>query len=164
MFKTLYNKFINKRTNKQEKTEDGLIKLNNALRPSKELQVVYEEITEQVIKGITYKLGDRVICRTNECNPLMVGTIIEWWDNNGKWSSAIPQIKDELDGKVWSHMGTIVHYTDELFNTLKPMRPLEQWNYLLPDNLKEMYSYSEENMVKKEKQYLNVQNNKKKLV
>jgi hypothetical protein len=163
MFKKLYDKFVRKK-GKQKKTEDSLIKLNNALRPSKDIEVVYEEINEHKIKGVIYKLGDKVICRSNECDPLMVGSIIEWWDNNGKWTNPIPQIKDDLDGQVWTHMGTIVHYTDELFNTLKPMRPLEQWNYLLPDNVKEIYSYSEGDMDRKEKQYDNVQKNREKLV
>lgn len=163
MFKKLYNSLFNKRKDKQQKTNESLIKLHESLHPHQDIKVVYEEITQYVIKGVMYKLGDKVICRSNECNPLMVGTIVEFWDNDGYWSNCIPQVKDE-SGEVWGVMGTIVHYTDELFETLTPMRPLEQWNYLLPENVKEMYSYTEEDMDRKEKQYKRVQDNKKKLV
>jgi hypothetical protein len=160
MFKKLYNKFFNNR----KRPKNTIEKFEKALRPDKGISVVYEEITEHTIKGVVYKLGDRVLCRSNECDPLMIATIVEWWDNNGKWTDPIPQVKDELDGKVWTHMGTIVHHTDELEAILKPMRPLEQWNYLLPDNVKGLYSYSEEDMDRKEKQYENIQRNKEKLV
>ncbi len=162
MFKKLYNKFIKKK-DKVRNTDDSMIKLQEALRPTKGIEVVFEEITEYEIKGHTYKLGDKVIARSNECDPLTIGTIVEFWNNNGKWDNCIPQIKDGVDGTVWSHMGQVKPYSDELFEILKPMRPLEQWNYLLPDNVKEMYSYSEEDMDRKEKLYKNVQRNKKTL-
>lgn len=162
MFKKLYNKFIKKK-DKVNNTDDSMIKLQEALRPTKGIEVVFEEITEYEIKGHIYKLGDKVIARSNECDPLTIGTIVEFWNNNGKWDNCIPQIKDEVDGTVWSHMGQVKPYSDELFEILKPMRPLEQWNYLLPDNVKEMYSYSEEDMDRKEKLYKNVQRNKKTL-
>ena len=165
MFKKLYNKLVNKKKGKQDRFNNSITKLNKALHPTnKEITIEYEEITEYEIKGVVYKLGDRVICRSNECDPLMVGTIISFWDNEGKWSNAIPQVKDDLDGKIYGVMGTVVHYNDELMETLKPMRMLEQWNHLLPDNVKEMYSYTEEQMNKKEKQYNRVQKNRDLLV
>jgi hypothetical protein len=158
MFKKLYDKWFKKK--KPFDRQGTIEKLNEALYPSDNLKVVYEEITQYEIKGVMYHLGDKVIARSNECDPLVVGEIVEFWNNDGKWSNCIPQIKDDLDGTVWSHMGTVVHYTDELFKILEPMRPLEQWNYLLPDNVKEMYSYTEEQMDKKEKQYKMVQKKK----
>jgi hypothetical protein len=161
MFKKLYNKVFKRR----KRPKNTIERLNNALHPTNSgVSIVYEEITEYNIKDHLYKLGDKVIARSNECDPLVIGTIVEFWNNNGKWSNCIPQIKDESCGTVWSHMGTIKPYSDELYETLKPMRPLEQWNYLLPDNVKEMYSYSEEDMDRKERQYKNVQRNKEKLV
>ncbi len=103
--------------------------------------------------GIIFNLGDKVIARSNECNPLTVGVIVEFWNNDGRLSNCIPQIKDELDGKIKSHMGQLKPYSDELFKVLKPMRPLEQWNYLLPNDIKKTHSYSEKEMNKKEDLY-----------
>ena len=71
MFKKLYNKiFGSSKKSDNKKHEKSLVKLNQALYPSDNLKVVYEEITEHVIKGVKYRLGDKVICRSNECDPL----------------------------------------------------------------------------------------------
>lgn len=155
MFKKIFNKLFKSKKKSNSKNET-LIKLNEALYPPDRLKIVYEELTQYEIKGEMFKLGDKVICRSNECDPLLIGTIVEFWDNEGKWINCIPQVKDE-DGNVWGVMGHIKHYSDELMKILEPMRMLEQWNYLIPDNLKEMYSYSEEQMGRKEKQYKRVQ-------
>ena len=160
MFKNLYNKIFKSKNYKNvtpTETDDytkTLVKLNEALYPSDNLKVVYEDITKYIIKGITYKLGDKVICRSNECDPLMVGTIVEFWNNDSKWANCIPQV--EVEGKVWGVMGHIKPYSEELMEILEPMKALEQWNYLIPDHLKKMYSYSEDDMVRKEKQYKRV--------
>ena len=165
MFKKILGKIFKPRNRKEEdeKREATLTKLNQSLYPSDNLKVVYEEITKHTIKDVTYKLGDKVICRSNECDPLTIGVIVEFWDNGGKWGNPIPQVKDE-NGDIWGIMGALRPYSEELMTTLEPMRPLEQWNYLLPDNVKEMYSYTEEEMVKKEKQYNSVQKIKEKMV
>ena len=149
--------FKSTRKERAVKKEQAIEKLSNALNVNKDkdIKVLYEELNQYKIKGHTYKLGDKVICRSNECDPLLIGTLVEFWDNGGKWSDCIPQVKDE-NGKVWGHMGIIKPYSDELLEILKPMRPLEQWNHLLDDNVKE-YSYTEEQMIKKEKQYERVQ-------
>jgi hypothetical protein len=165
MFKKIFNKLFSKtnkidKVDKDKKRKETLIKLNEALYPPDKLRVVYEEITEYKIKGYLHKLGDKVVCRSNEPTPILVGEIVEFWDNNGKWDSCIPQIKDK-NGEIWGVMGIIKPYTDELLETLLPMRALEQWNYLLDDNVKE-HSYSEVDMEKKEKQYNRVQKFKKK--
>ena len=157
MFKNLFNKF------RKKKDGDGRIKklteLNQALYPANNLKLVAEEINRYKIKGEMFHLGDKVICRSNECDPLMVGEIVEFWNNDGKWDNCIPQVKDE-NGQVWGVMGHIKHHTDELMETLKPMRALEQWNYFIPDELSR-YRYSEEQMDKKEKQYNRVQERKR---
>lgn len=155
--------FKNTRKERSEKREQAIEKLSNALNVNKDkdIKVLYEELNQYKIKGHTYKLGDKVICRSNECDPLLIGTLVEFWDNDGKWSTCIPQVKDE-DGKVWGHMGIIKPYSDELFGVLQPMRPLEQWNYLLDDNVKEMYSFTEEEMDRKEKAYEKIQKLKSK--
>lgn len=150
MFKKLFNKLFSKNN---IKTNETITKLNQVLYPDKGVSVVYEELTEYKIKGEIFKLGDKVICRSNECDPLMVGIIVEFWDNHGKWDNCIPQVKDDSNGKTWGVMGHIKHYSDELMYILKPMKPLEQWNYLIPEDLKKIYSYSQETMDKKQKLY-----------
>ena len=149
MLGKLYRKLFPKR----DKDVDGAIKkLNKALRPDKDLELVFEEVNQYEIKGHTYKLGDKVIGRSNECDPLLIGTITELWNNDGNWVGCIPQIKDD-NGDVFGAMGIIKPYTEELIKTLEPMRPLEQWNYLLDEKSKKIHSYTEEEMDKKEKQY-----------
>jgi hypothetical protein len=157
MFKNIFKK------KKKQGVIENLGKFTEALHPTDVgVTVVYEEITEFKIKGELFRLGDKVITRSNECGPLIIGTIIEFWDNSGKWDNCIPQVKSE-DGNVWGIMGHIKHYSDELMGVLEPMRPLEQWNYLIPDHLKEMYSYSEERMIEKETLYNRIHNIKENL-
>ena len=145
----MIKKLINKLRRNKVPHSETMIKLNEALHPTNNLNVVYEELTEYVIRDIRFKLGDRVICRSNECDPLIVGEIVEFWDNNGKWSNCIPQVKDEITGKIWGIMGIIKPYTDELVKILMPLRPLEQWNYFVDD----IHKFSEEDIIRKEKRY-----------
>jgi len=105
--------------------------------------------------GYTLTLGDKVICRSNEPNPLIIGEIVEFWDNDGKWSNCIPHIKDETD-KVWGCMGIIRPYSEELMSELKDLKPLEQWNYFVD----EPYKYTPEKMDQKEKRYQQIQKNR----
>lgn len=106
----------------------------------------------------TFNLGDRVICRSNECDPLWDGHIVEFWDNDGKWITAIPQVKNK-DGKIFGVMGVIKPYSEELLNELKDLKPLEQWNYLVPEE----FRYSDEVIKKKENSYKNRAKNVKQL-
>jgi len=110
----------------------------------------YEIKKEYEIDGHLFKLGDYVICRSNECDPLLLGEIVEFWDNEGKWSNCIPYVKD-VEGKVWGVMGKIKPYSTELMDDLRGLRPLEQWNYFLPEDSPSRYS--EEDMDRKEKKY-----------
>jgi len=164
MFKKLYNKiFKSKKSVDRQDTTEILKKLNKAVNPiNNNLEVVYEEIRYHKIKGVMFNLGDKVICRSNECDPLMVGNIVEFWDNNGKWTNCIPQV--EVDGKVWGVIGHIKPYSKKLMEILEPMRALEQWNYLLPSNVKNIYSYTQEEMSKKEQKYVKRQKIKESLI
>ena len=74
--------------------------------------------------------------------------MVSLWDNEGKWFNPIPYVKDE-DGEIWGVMGIMRPYTDELYNKLSKLKPLEQWNYFVPDE----YKYSEEVMRRKEEFY-----------
>jgi|AntAceMinimDraft_18_1070375.scaffolds.fasta_scaffold313309_2 hypothetical protein len=158
MFRKLFSRYFKKK--RRPDIVEMKQKLTQALKPSGGLTVVYDELTEYEIKGVLFKLQDKVICRSNECGPLLVGCISSFWDNDGKWSNCIPQILCDNGSGIWGVMGHIKPYTEELMETLTPMRPLEQWNYLLSDDVKEQYSYTEDEMDKKEKQYQMVQKKK----
>ena len=98
--------------------------------------------------GYTFSLGDKVISSSNECNPLLVGVIVEFYNNHGKWSNCVPQIKDK-DGVIWGSMGILRPYSKDLFDKISKMKPLEQWNYFVPKK----YRYNKKDMTKKEVLY-----------
>jgi hypothetical protein len=77
-------------------------------------------------KSRNYPVGSKIICRSNEDEPLMIGTIIAW---DGP-SENIPVVKDELTNKEFFVMGVIRHYDLNLLKTLNKLTPDEQWNVL----------------------------------
>jgi len=101
------------------------------------------------INGIKYNIGDKVICRSNEPHPLWYGKIVEFWDNEGKWQTAVPRVRNNRTGKVWGVNGVIQPYTEELMSKLRKMKPLEQWNSLVPEDVR----YTEEEMKRKEENF-----------
>lgn len=109
---------------------------------------LYEPKESCELDGTVYHLGDRVICRSNEYEPLLVGELVEFWDNEGKWTNCIPQVKADGSGQVYGVMGIIRPYSEELIGTLIRMNPLEQWNHFVD----EPYKYSEEQIERKKKQ------------
>lgn len=115
-------------------------------KPKKKIIKTYKYIKSD--GEFIFNLGDKVICRSNDCNPLLVGHIIEFWDNEGSWDNPIPQIKD-IDGKVWGVMGIIRPYSKPLFDLLSKMKPLEQWNHFIPKK----YQYTKKEISKKESFY-----------
>ena len=146
----MFKWFKRKRKSREEKMEalNPLIELLTSKKTSEDEAVFRLKTYEK--DGVTFKLGDKVMVRSNECGPLLVGNIVEFWDNNGKWSECIPQIVDSNDN-VWGVMGIMKHYSDELHNDIKDLRPLEQWNYFLPGD--SPFTYTEEGMTKKEDAY-----------
>jgi hypothetical protein len=102
--------------------------------------------TSYEIGGITYKVGDKVICRSNEPHPLWVGKIVEFWDNEGKWETATPRVRNIRTGKIWGVNGVIKPYSEELMKTLRGLKPLEQWNSLVPEEAR----YTEDEIKRKE--------------
>ena len=74
------------------------------------------------------KVGDKVIVRSNEDNPLMIGTLVRF-ESFGQSNTRLPIIEDQ-DEKEWLCMGIIKLYSEELLAELEPMTPKEQWNHL----------------------------------
>lgn len=101
------------------------------------------------IQGHKFKIGDKVICRSNEPYPLMVGKIIEFWDNEGKWEQVVPVVRNNRTGKKFNVHGVVRPFSHELMDTLRPMKPLEQWNYFVPEDVR----YTEEQMRLKEEAF-----------
>lgn len=118
--------------------------------PTKNKKPKYVAPTSYEIQGHVFKIGDKIISRSNEPDPLLIGTIIEFWDNEGKWTSPIPQVKEFRTGKIWGTMGVIEHYSDALHSKLREMKPLEQWNFLVSEE----HRYTEEEIKRKEDNYL----------
>ena len=107
------------------------------------------KIDKYEYQGHTYKIGDKVICRSNEPHPFWYGKIVEFWDNNGKWSTPVPRVRNLKTGKVWGVNGIIRPFSKELVEKLKTMKPLEQWNYMVPEEVR----YSENEMKIKEENF-----------
>jgi len=131
-----------------------LLEISNKRKKKKKLSPKSYKIDNMV-----FNIGDKVICRSNECDPLVVGKVVEFWDNNGKWDVCIPYIKNS-DGKILGITGIIKPYCEKLFNVLITMKPLEQWNYFVPKENR----YTKKEMLLKQKKYDNKNTFFKKLV
>jgi len=79
---------------------------------------------------VTIKIDMRVIVRSNEPGPLMIGKVKSFTTFGRIKSDAIPIVEDELDSKEYLTMGVILPYSDSLLEELKDLKPIEQWNYL----------------------------------
>lgn len=74
--------------------------------------------------------GKRVIVRSNEDVPLLIGKVIRYEDFDGKAFEPIPVVVSEEDEREYLCMGIVVEYSDKLFNELEGMKPKEQWEFL----------------------------------
>ena len=147
----IVNKISNffKKKEKKVSIEDRVEKYKKLVESYKKSKLKKKKPHKSYLIGdITYKLGDKVIGRSNDCDPLLVGNIVEFWDNNNRWSRCIPQIKDD-NNKIWGFNGIIRPHSKKLVDTLSKMKPLEQWNYFVPSEFK----YSKEDIVIKQKRY-----------
>ena len=68
--------------------------------------------------------GDRVIVRSNEDNPLEIGTFLSLNMHS------MPVVRFDSDGKEWMCMGIVLPYSTALLTELEPMTPTEQWEHL----------------------------------
>jgi len=72
-------------------------------------------------------LGTRVLIRTNEHEPLIVGKIIRFEEMP---HSHIPVVLDEDTGEQIMSCGITLPYDETLKRYLETMTPKEQWEYL----------------------------------
>lgn len=79
-------------------------------------------------------IGKRVIVRSNEDAPLIIGKVVRYETFDGKAFKPLPIVVSEADKKEYICMGIVVEYSNELFNQLENMNPKEQWNFLRKRN------------------------------
>ena len=65
------------------------------------------------------------------------------------WSTPVPVVKNYQNGKKFNVHGIIRPYSHELMDILRPLKPLQQWNYFVPEESK----YTEEEMKIKEEAF-----------
>ena len=68
----------------------------------------------------------KVISRSNEDEPFMVGKLVRFEDMMG--GSSIPIVKRE--GKEWGCMGVVIPWTQEVADFLTFLEPKKQWEIL----------------------------------
>ena len=87
-----------------------------------------DEINQR--KMHNYPVGSRVVCRSNEDEPLMIG-VIEKWDKFAEHhTTMLPFVRDEATNELMVVMGVIRHYEEPLIQALNKLTPAEQWNVL----------------------------------
>ena len=87
----------------------------------------------KVVEFIDLDVGNKVIVRSNNDDPLMIGTITGF-EMGGKTTPSnhdIPYIKSDEDGKIYMCMGLVFYYSEDLLKEILNIpTPKEQWNYL----------------------------------
>lgn len=136
-----------KKAKVSQEVKESFVKVISDVKNKKVKKYKSKESSE--IQGNLLKIGDKVICRSNEPYPIMVGKIVEFWDNEGKWETVIPVVRNNRNGKKFNVHGIVRPYSDELMDTLRPLKPLEQWNYFVPEEVR----YTEEQMKRKEEAF-----------
>ena len=72
-------------------------------------------------------IGTKVMCRSNENEPLMVG-ILKGFDMFPNFSVAV--VEDE-NGKSWGVMGEIWPYDEEVYQFLSKLSPEKQYEFIV---------------------------------
>ena len=75
------------------------------------------------------KTGDKVISRSNEDEPLKIGTIIDFENFDNPKNDWFPVIIDEK-GQQFVCLSIVKLYSEELLKELESLTPKEQWNLL----------------------------------
>ena len=76
------------------------------------------------------KTGDRVIVRSNEDDPLLIGTIIDFENFDNPKNDWFPVVQDEQTDKPFTCLGIVNPYSEQLLTELENLTPKEQWNKL----------------------------------
>ncbi len=141
--KFIKNLFSKKKAVSVKKIEDysSLLNLNKANQQEK------KEISHFIKNGYKFNVGDKVITKSNECVNYKVGVIISL-DYLGSSKTIIPKIKTK-NGEIYTTMGVIIFYNKNTEKKLKDLKPLEQWNHLVPKEVR----YTKKEMALKEKKY-----------
>jgi len=69
-------------------------------------------------------IGERVILRSNEDEPPVVGTLVTWQKMSG--NQEFPVVKQD-DGQEVLAFSVLLPYSKELFDLLNSMTPKEGW-------------------------------------
>jgi hypothetical protein len=78
-FKNLFKKPQPTQNDRDEEIKKEFAKIVlDKIKPQKNKKYKTKESSE--IDGHLFKVGDKVICRTNEPYPLIVGKIVEFWE------------------------------------------------------------------------------------
>lgn len=141
-------KFIKNLFNKNKgvsvKKIEDYSSLLNLTKPIKKEKI---DIDAFVKNGHNFNVGDKVITKSNECVHYKVGVIISL-DYLGSTKTIIPKIQTK-NGETYTTMGAIVTYSKNTEKKLKELKPLEQWNHLVPKEVR----YTKKEMDLKEKKY-----------
>lgn len=148
-FKNLFKKREKKKPLVSDEAKEAFAKIVLEQKKNNNKTKKYKPKENCEVQGNLLKVGDKVICRSNEPYPIMVGKIVEFWDNEGKWEQPVPVVRNSRTGKKFNVHGIVRPYSQELMDTLRPMKPLEQWNYFVPEDVR----YNEQEMKLKEEAF-----------
>ena len=121
----LHHKFSNKKGRKLRDVQSSYYKYPEGLENT---EFYYDEVFKHL-----FLIGDRVIVRRNEPDPLMIGKLVRV-ELVSKGKCPMPIVQDEKDGKEYLCFSLIKPYDVNLFAKLSEMQSIEQYNYLLARN------------------------------
>jgi len=79
-------------------------------------------------------LGARVMCRSNENEPLTIGTVVSFTELS-QAKNPFPVVKSEADGEERVVLGIVVPYNEKILAEIKDLQPKEQWDYMVENRL-----------------------------
>lgn len=74
--------------------------------------------------------GDRVMVRSNDDEPLMIGTIIDFDSCNNTSKEFLPIVVDEKTDKPYICFGMVLPYQQSIAEALEKLTPKQQWDWL----------------------------------
>lgn len=73
-------------------------------------------------------LGVKVFVRSNEDEPIRFGTLVDWFDGEGKFIEAIPVVL--IEGRRYFACGIVMTYQQRELTALYGLTPKQQWDTL----------------------------------